>query len=126
MAAEHLLDRGFKHYGFVGIPGRVWSDRRERGFRAGSPRPDSRPTSISRGSGRSAAAGLWTRKLSPSGSSLFPSLLGLMACNDDRGREVLEACRVAHIRVPEEIAVIGVDNDSLLCDLACRRFPALR
>jgi len=41
-----------------------------------------------------------------------------MACNDDRGREVLEACRVAGIRVPEELAVIGVENDELLCELA--------
>ena len=41
-----------------------------------------------------------------------------MACNDDRGREVLEACRDAGLRVPEEIAVVGVDNDELLCELA--------
>jgi LacI family transcriptional regulator len=41
-----------------------------------------------------------------------------MACNDDRGREVLEACRAAGIRVPEELAVIGVDNDELLCEVA--------
>jgi LacI family transcriptional regulator len=41
-----------------------------------------------------------------------------MACNDDRGREVLEACRAAEIRVPEELAVIGVDNDELLCELS--------
>jgi LacI family transcriptional regulator len=41
-----------------------------------------------------------------------------MACNDDRGREVLEACRVAEIQVPEEMGVIGVDNDELLCELS--------
>ena len=47
-----------------------------------------------------------------------------MACNDDRGREVLEACRAAEIRVPEELAVIGVDNDELLCELADpQQFP---
>jgi LacI family transcriptional regulator len=41
----------------------------------------------------------------------------VMACNDDRGREVLEACRAAGLRVPEEVAVVGVDNDELLCEL---------
>ena len=41
-----------------------------------------------------------------------------MACNDDRGREVLEACRAAGLHVPEELAVVGVDNDQLLCELA--------
>jgi LacI family transcriptional regulator len=44
--------------------------------------------------------------------------LGLMACNDDRGRQVLEACREARLRVPEQIAVVGVDNDELLCELS--------
>ena len=32
MAAEHLLERGLRHYAFVGVRGRVWSDRREEGF----------------------------------------------------------------------------------------------
>ena len=44
--------------------------------------------------------------------------VGLMACNDDRGRQVLEACRTAGVAVPEEIAVVGVDNDELLCELS--------
>jgi LacI family transcriptional regulator len=41
-----------------------------------------------------------------------------MACNDDRGRQVLDACRAAKIVVPMEVSVIGVDNDELLCELA--------
>jgi LacI family transcriptional regulator len=41
-----------------------------------------------------------------------------MACNDDTGRGVLEACRLAGVHVPEEVAVIGVDNDELFCELA--------
>jgi LacI family transcriptional regulator len=41
-----------------------------------------------------------------------------MACNDARGRQVLMACRSAGVHVPEEVAVIGVDNDEVLCDLA--------
>ena len=41
-----------------------------------------------------------------------------MACNDDRGRQVLDACRSVGVRVPLEMAVVGVDNDELLCELA--------
>jgi LacI family transcriptional regulator, galactose operon repressor len=48
----------------------------------------------------------------------LPKPVGLMACNDDRGRGVLEACRLAGVRVPEDVAVIGVDNDELFCELA--------
>src|SRR5207245_2317834 len=41
-----------------------------------------------------------------------------MAGNDDRGLEVLEACHRAGILVPDEVAVIGVDNDEFLCNLS--------
>src|SRR3954447_19677115 len=44
--------------------------------------------------------------------------LGLMACNDFRGIQALDACRRAGIAVPEEVAVIGVDNEELVCKLA--------
>src|SRR5262249_62194601 len=44
--------------------------------------------------------------------------LGLMACNDFRGIQALDACRRAGIAVPEEVAVIGVDNEELVCNLA--------
>jgi LacI family transcriptional regulator len=44
--------------------------------------------------------------------------MGLMACNDSQGRHVLEACRQSDLRVPEDVAIIGVDNDELACELA--------
>ena len=118
MAADHLLSKGFKHYAFVGIPGQVWSDRRERSFcerivAAGfAPRVFRSP--------RRKRRLHWAVDQKSLAEWLLglPRPIGLMACNDDRGREVLEACRAARIEVPEDIAVIGVDNDSLLCDLA--------
>jgi len=41
-----------------------------------------------------------------------------MACNDDRARHVLEACQLCKIHVPEQVAILGVDNDPLRCDMA--------
>jgi len=118
MAAEYLLEKGFQHYAFVGIADRVWSQRRqesftrriaEAGFKAAvykSPRRGPRSDWYS------AQAGLrkWLGTL--------PKPVGLMACNDARGREVLEASREAGLAVPEEVAVLGVDNDELLCELS--------
>lgn len=118
MAAEHLLERGFAHYAFVGVAGRVWSDRRQASFcqtvrAAGFPVEVYPLPRARRDRG-------WEREqpLLAQWLSQLPRPVGVLACNDDRGREVLEACRAAGIRVPEELAVIGVDNDELLCELA--------
>jgi LacI family transcriptional regulator len=48
----------------------------------------------------------------------LPKPLGLMACNDFRGLQALDACRRAGVAVPEEVAVIGVDNEVLACEMA--------
>jgi len=118
MAAEHLLERGFRDYAFVGVPGRIWSQRRqesfsqrlaESGFEPHVYQAPKRKRDREWGREQTIMAD-WLRTL--------PKPVGLMACNDDRGREILEACRAAGMQVPEEIAVVGVDNDALLCDLS--------
>jgi LacI family transcriptional regulator len=48
----------------------------------------------------------------------LPKPVGLMACNDICGREVLQACAAAGLRVPDDVAVVGVDNDELMCELS--------
>jgi LacI family transcriptional regulator len=118
MAAEHLLDRKLRHFAFVGIPDRVWSNRRETGFcrridGAGFSTHVYRAAARSRDRTWECEQPILARWL-----AALPRPVGVMACNDDRGREVLEACRAAGVRVPEEVAVVGVDNDELLCELA--------
>jgi LacI family transcriptional regulator len=41
----------------------------------------------------------------------------LLACNDDRGQHVLEVCKRLGYKVPEDVAVIGVDNDPMICEI---------
>ncbi len=55
-------------------------------------------------------AARWIKKL--------PKPLGVMTGNDPRGIQLLDACRRAGVAVPEEVAVVGVDNDELVCELA--------
>jgi LacI family transcriptional regulator len=118
MAFDHLLERGLRRFAFVGIPGRIWSRLREEGFRERVEEegfecriypPPVRKAGREWGREQAIMAD-WIRAL--------PKPVGLMACNDDRGREVLEACRLAGIQVPDEVAVIGVDDDDLLCELS--------
>jgi LacI family transcriptional regulator len=118
LAAEHLLGRGFQNFAYVGIWERSWSERREAAFcsaiRTAGFAPIVYKAAKSK-KGRSwefeqAALVEWIKQL--------PKPVGVMACNDDRGRGVLEACRLAGVRVPEDVAVIGVDDDELFCELA--------
>ena len=48
----------------------------------------------------------------------IPKPVGILACNDDRGHELLNACREVKVAVPDDVAVIGVDNDEVLCELS--------
>jgi LacI family transcriptional regulator len=47
----------------------------------------------------------------------LPKPMGLMVCSDQVGPHVLEACRRAQVEVPDEVGVVGVDNDEILCDM---------
>lgn len=117
LAAEHLLDKGLRHFGFVGIAGKIWSDRRERIFVREMAEAGYAAHVYPCARGRRLA---WGRQQALMARWLAgqPKPVGIMACNDDRGREVPVGCRQARLQVPEEVAVIGVDNDELLCDLS--------
>ncbi len=120
LAADHLLERGLRHLAYCGYPPSPingWSEERERGF---IKRVQERGLSCAVYHGPSVSGRKWPmvqRSLCAWLSSL-PKPLGLMAANDNRGRQVLEACRNCSVRVPEDVAVIAVDNDDLLCQFA--------
>ena len=41
-----------------------------------------------------------------------------MACDDNQGNRITEICKVNNIRVPDKIAILGVDNDEIICNLS--------
>ena len=124
IAAEHLLERGLRHFAFCGYartPINGWSQERERAFAKCIKK---KGFAIEHFAGGHKTTRQWASIQSSLGTWLvsLSKPVGIMAANDDRARHVLEACRAFRLRVPEEVAVIGVDDDELLCQLSS---PAL-
>ncbi|QDV62414.1 AraC family transcriptional regulator [Crateriforma conspicua] len=119
MAIRHLADRGFRHLAFCGDPGFNWSNwRREQFNRLANEHDiiahtyDTLSRTDPKYSWNREKRGLaaWLKKL--------PRPVGILACYDIQAQKVLEVCREIGIAVPEQAAVLGVDNDLLLCELA--------
>ena len=118
LGAEHLLDRGFQKFAFCGYAGRLWSQRRQEGF---CERIEEACFSCSvYEPPHHRARQSWNRELAFVRDWLrsLTKPVGIMACNDTRGLQILEACLLSEIRVPDDVAVLGVDNDRLSCDLS--------
>ena len=122
MAAEHLLERGFHYFGYCGFNNICWSTQRGEGFIARIEEAGFRVSLYQQPKSR--ANRLWFREEAILAEWLraLPKPVGIMACNDDRGQHITEACGNAKIKVPYEVAVIGVDNDDQVCDIA---YPSL-
>ena len=125
LAANHLLECGLQHFAYCGFAGLLYSDERsdhfvrhltEAGYET-SVYADSHPPHISNASTFEAKYLLRTELLLQWIRSL-PKPVGIMACSDIRAQQVLDACGEGGIVVPDEVAVIGVDNDHVLCELS--------
>jgi len=117
-AAEYFLERGFRRFAFCGFNDAIWSQHRGESF-SRSVRDVGLETYIYKrhkaarrrsSKGEQTVIAEWLKSL--------PKPIAIMACNDDRGQDVLAACRLAGLDVPGEVAILGVDDDELVCDLS--------
>lgn len=114
LAADHLLERGFRHFGFCGDCRFAWANDYSHHFVSALRRSghacdvfDTQPEDATR----------WRRerrKLTRWIASLRKPV-GIMVCYDIRGQHVLDVCRQLGLSVPAEVAVIGQHNDELVC-----------
>lgn len=114
MAVDHLVSRGLKNLAFCGDERFAWSIKRREWFRIrvaelgfASHEFDLAPTGTI--AQDRAALTRWIRSL--------PKPIGILSCYDIAGQEVLESCKSAGFAVPDEVAVLGIDNDELICSL---------
>ena len=126
LAADFFLRAGFQHFSFCGYQKIPFSERREAAFCDylaqkqkkvlvfAPPLPQGSRSHIQAiekcGINMVQSVAHWLTNQ--------PRPLALLACNDVRAQQVLNACRERGIKVPEEVAVMGVDNDDVLCSLA--------
>lgn len=118
LAAEHLARKGFSHFAYCGDERFLWSRQRGAEFdrcvqAAGhacaffAPGVKARRAPGSDAEHRAIAE--WLAEL--------PKPIGVFACYDGRAQQVLEACQARGLHVPDDVAVLGVDNDEVLCEL---------
>ena len=124
MAVGHFLERGFKNFAYCGFTNVLFSELRAECFvkRLGERGLQAHVFSYP---GLQAATGLaaieshamqYADQLTD-WIGRQPKPLALLACNDERGQQALTLCRQAGIAVPDEVAVLGVDNDDVECEL---------
>ena len=119
LAAAYLLSLGLTHYGFLGWRGRDDSKWREQGF-----------TETLAAAGFPCESFLWPAIDYATNETEEPSAelvrwvnrlhkpVGLFATNDRRALQLLAACQKLGIAVPESVAILGVENDEMFCELA--------
>ncbi|AQT69090.1 Xylose operon regulatory protein [Anaerohalosphaera lusitana] len=118
MGAKHFLERGFRSFGYVGYKNMFWSTKRGVSFCEELQR-------------NGFAAECYSQSAKDSGSDMLKEQLvladwlkslekpcGVFCCNDDQAQQVVRASRHADLRIPEDIGVLGVDNDEIICTLA--------
>lgn len=120
-AARHLLDRGLRHFVFVGKP-YPFSMLRQHGFTAALAAAGHRCSATHIETGRTlehyiedwlhtdASLEAWLRQL--------PKPVGIFAAHDTTGWHILQVCATAGLRVPDDVAVVAANNDELTCGLA--------
>lgn len=117
LAADHLLATGLKHMSTVCFDASPWAQARVCAFEARARASQvlvvkgfRTPPEASAGKEDPAALVSWLRSL--------PKPCGIFTCSDQWGRTLARYAQLAGVRVPEEVALIGVDNDTLECELS--------
>ncbi|MCP1510620.1 hypothetical protein J2Y92_000155 [Pseudomonas rhodesiae] len=115
LAYEHLIEAGLTRFACFSLPeaqANRWAQEREKAFRRLMQR-DGLHVEVYRGLGTSAP--LWDSAVEQQIAWLhsLPKPIGIIAVTDARARQLLQACLTAGIAVPEQVALIGIDNDPL-------------
>lgn len=117
MAANFFIKRRFRNFAFYGNKGVIWSQERAEGFKKEVEKAEGNFFCFE-------SEDLGGKEWSSSYAELdewllsLPKPVGLFACDDDFALRISQICKINNIKIPEEISLLGVDNDELICHLS--------
>ena len=126
MAARFFIDRGFRNYGFFGMNDVCWSDERCDGFRREVEAAGFGDSFYSYRMQEIDMVWYYQRNRLREWLRMIPKPIAIMACDDNQGANLIEACHGIGIKIPEEVSVIGVDNDETLCSLGSTTLTSIQ
>lgn len=121
LGAEHFLERGFRHFGFCGFGDLGWSSERRNGFVEALALAGYGCDVLEVEHPQGVVTPFWDAKQITSLAAWLrrlPKPAAVMGCNDLRALQLVSAAHGAGLLVPEEVAVLGANNDTIRCELA--------
>jgi LacI family transcriptional regulator len=118
LAAEYFLSKGYQNFAFYGFKDVVWSRERAQGF---ADRLKESGFDVHHFNNiQNKKHQLWYYQQSPLSDWLIklPKPIALFTCDDNQASHISEACNLAGLRVPDEVSILGVDNDEMVCNMS--------
>ncbi len=117
MASDHFIEKGFRNFAYCGFDSYEWSNERKTFFQKFNDDAGFQtyaynlPKKIKKHDWEIEQNHVieWIKSL--------PKPVAIMACNDDRGQHILEVCKLIGLKVPDDVSVLGVDNDPMICEI---------
>jgi LacI family transcriptional regulator len=118
MAANFFLDKGFKNFAFYGYQNTVWSDERCDGFFKCISQAGYGEHFLSYKNQQLDTLWFYDSSALVDWLKSLPPHTALFCCDDNQGNKITEVCNFSGIRIPDDVAVLGVDNDVTVCNLS--------
>ena len=126
MAARFFLQRGFKHFAFLGYKNIVWSDERFYGYRHELVKQGLKNDIFIYDNQK--LESFWFDDLQQLSSWIkhLPPHTALFCCDDNQANNAIEVCKLSGVKIPQDVAILGVDNDKMIADLSDPKLSTIR
>ena len=120
-AANFFINQNFSNYAFIGMKDILWSISRYEGYSEQihtTKKTETARYDVENFQNEIEAISKWLSSL--------PKPVAMLACNDFMARQVTEICQLQGIKIPEEISLLGVDNDEFMCNISSPTLSSIK